>query len=91
MRVLVQIDLSEAHIALFDRYEEQVLALLPSHGATLEARVRSMDGRSELHLLHFPSAEAREEFRNDPTRLAVQELWKRCGARSTSEEVTRIS
>ena len=91
MRMLVQFDLSEADLALFESYENQVLALLPHHGAKLETRVRSIDGRREVHLLHFPNARAREDFRNDPARLAIQDVWKRCGARSTSEEVNRIS
>ena len=90
MLVLVEIDLTDANLKLFEEYEEQVLALLPKFGATLEARVRSLDDRSEVHLLHFPDDEAREGFRSDPDRLVAQDLWTRCGAYATSREVKRI-
>jgi uncharacterized protein (DUF1330 family) len=89
--MLVQIDLSEADLSLFESYEDQVLALLPHYGAKLEARLRSIDGRREVHLLHFPDASARENFRNDPALPAMQDVWKRCVARSTSEETITIS
>lgn len=90
INILVQIDLSGADLPLFEAYERQVLALLPKHGATVEVRVRSLDEREEVHLLHFPDADAREAFRNDPARPAAQDLWKRCGASLTSKEVTRL-
>lgn len=91
MNILVQINLSGADLSLFDAYERQVLALLPKYGAALEARVRSCDDRQEVHLLHFPDPDAFEAFRNDPARLAAQDIWNRSGATSCSEKVTHIS
>ena len=90
MLVLVEIDLAGASLALFEEYEERVLARLAEYGASVKTRVRSTDARREVHLLHFPSGQAREDFRNDPVRLAAQDLWVRCGASVTSSEVTRI-
>lgn len=90
MLVLVEIDLTGADLDLFEQYEEQVLARLAEYGASVEARVRSVDARREVHLLRFPNSQAREDFLSDPIRLATQELWARCGASVASSEVTRI-
>ena len=91
MLILVEIDLAGADLALFEDYEARVLARLGEYGATIEARLLSADRRRELHLLHFPDRQAREDFRNDPVRLAAQDLWTRCGASAVSSEVTRIA
>lgn len=90
MLILAQIDLSQADLALFDAYEGQVLPLLANHGARLAERLRAIDGRSEVHLLHFPDADALDAFRADPARDALQPLWLRCGASSTLTEVARL-
>jgi len=89
MLLLVQIDLSDADVALFDQYEAAVLALLPDHAAELIERVRSTDGRTETHLLEFSDAGALASFRADPRRVKLQDLWVRCGASSVSTEVVR--
>jgi uncharacterized protein (DUF1330 family) len=91
MLVFVHLDISGADLALFETYETEVLALLARHGAAVEERLRSTDGRSEMHLLHFPDAEALAAFREDPARAALQDLWRRCGATSTLSQVTRIA
>ena len=91
MLILVQIDISAADVALYDAYEAKVLALLENYGAKLEPRLRSADGRTEVHLLYFPDVEARNAFRADPARAAVQDMWLQCGASSASTEVVRLS
>jgi len=91
MLILVQIDLSSADLASFDRYKKAVLALLAGHGASLIARVRATDGRSETHLLQFPDAAALDAFKADPARTALQGLWTACGASSTVTEVVRVA
>jgi len=91
MLLLVQIDLSSADLPLFEAYEERVLALLSNYGAKLEERLRSSDGQREVHLIDFPSTEALDAFRNDQTRSAAQDMWKRCGASSVLMEVNRVS
>lgn len=87
MRRLVTIDLSDADVPVFDAYEATVLSLLDKHGGRLEMRVRSLDGCSETHLLFFPSAQAFENYRADPIRVAAQDDWQRCGAKSVVTEV----
>ena len=88
---LVTIDLSQADLDVFERYEASVLALLPKHRGRLELRVRALDGRSETHLLYFPDEQAFDAFRSDPARLVLADEWKRCGALSTVQRVERIA
>ncbi len=88
MRLLVEIDLSSADLTLFDAYEAAVLALIPEHGGKVEARVRTTDGRREVHPIAFPSAAAFDAFKADPRRLARSADFQRCGARSEVTEVT---
>ena len=91
MRRLVTIDLSNADVPVFEAYEASVLSLLDKHGGRLEMRVRSLDGRSETHLLFFPDAQAFENFRADPIRVAAQDDWQRCGAKSVVTEVETLA
>jgi len=91
MLILVQLDISEAEIALFEDYETQVLALLGKHGGELLERLRSTNEKCEVHLLYFPDADALDAFRADPARAALQELWLKCGASSSLTEVRRLS
>ena len=91
MRRLVTIDLSDADVPIFEAYEAKVLSLLDKYGGRLEMRVRSLDGRSETHLLFFPSAQAFENYRADPIRVAAQDDWRRCGAKSVVAEVEALT
>ena len=91
MRRLVTIDLSDADVPIFEAYEATVLSLLDKHGGRLEMRVRSLDGCSETHLLFFPSAQALENYRADPIRVAAQDDWQRCGAKSDVVEVETLA
>jgi hypothetical protein len=88
---LVTIDLSQADLHVFERYEASVLALLPKHRGRLELRVRALDGQTETHLLYFPDEQAFDAFRSDPARLVLADEWKRCGALSTVQLVERIA
>lgn len=88
---LVTIDLAQADLDVFDRYEAAVLALLPKHRGRLEIRVRTLDRQTETHLLYFPDDQAFDSFRSDPARLALADEWKRCGAASTVQAVKRIA
>jgi uncharacterized protein (DUF1330 family) len=91
MLILVHLNISAANMALFDDYEAQAFALMANHGGRLLERLRSTDGNSELHLLHFVDAKAFNSFHADPARGALQELWLRCGASSSVTEVQRVS
>jgi len=59
-------------VEAFARYEDAVLPLLGEHGGELRTRLRSRDGRLELHMLRFGGAEGLEAFRADPRRDAAQ-------------------
>ena len=43
-------------------YEDRVLPLLAEHGATLERRLRTAEGTTEVHVLRFPSPAALEAY-----------------------------
>lgn len=90
MLILVQIDISQANMSLFEDYETQVLSLLGNHGGVLVERLRSMDGKSEVHLLDFPDNRSFDAFRADPARAALQDLWSSCGALTTVTDVRRL-
>jgi hypothetical protein len=65
---------------LLQRYEDGVLPLLVEHGATIERRLRSTDGCTEIHVLSFPSREALGRYRGDARRVALHDLLERSGA-----------
>ena len=51
-----------------------MLPLLARHGGRLERRLRTADGRTEVHLLSFASRAGFDAFRADPDRAALQPL-----------------
>lgn len=55
-------------IEAFREFEAAVLPLLPKYDARLERRLRTLDGRVELHVVSFPSREALDGYRADPAR-----------------------
>jgi hypothetical protein len=67
-------------IASFLAYEDQVIPLQAEHGATLERRVRTADGTTEVHLIRFPSQTALDAFMDDPRRLGHRPLFDASGA-----------
>jgi hypothetical protein len=58
----------------FQRYEAAVLPLLSDHHGRLDRRLRSADGRTEVHVVSFPSADHFERYRHDPRRAAQSQL-----------------
>jgi hypothetical protein len=69
-------------VTVFRDYEAAVLPLLADYGGRLERRLRSLDGRREVHLLWFPGVDALDAFRADPRRLGSDRLLKSSGART---------
>ncbi len=67
-------------IAAFQAYEDAVLPLLASHGATLQRRLRAGAGEAEIHLIWFPSGAHLTSFRADPRRSAQTALLDSSGA-----------
>ena len=72
----------------FQRYEEAVLPLLADHHGRLDRRLRSADGRTEVHLVSFPSADHFESYRSDPRRAERAHLLEAAHARIELYEVT---
>lgn len=87
---LVTIDLSDADLEMFERYESEVLSIVPKYGGRLEMRVRALDGRTETHLLYFPDETAFAGYRSDPARSALASLWDQSRARSVAQLVRMI-
>jgi len=54
-------------------YEDEVLALLPRHGGSLERRLT--DGREEVQVIRFASRDGLQSFLDDPDRLALRERY----------------
>ena len=74
-------------------FEDDVLALLPRHGAEVVVRARRADGQgvdlpAELQILRFPSRDAFNAFMEDPDRLRVQ---KHHGDPFTSKAVVELA
>lgn len=90
MLILVEIDLSDADVALFETYEDKALALLERYNASLQMRVRSVDQLTETHVLYFDNRECFEAFLADPSRAAMKTQWEACKAISKVSEVTEI-
>jgi hypothetical protein len=68
-------------IESFRRYEAAVLPLLADHQGHLDRRLRSADGRTEVHLVSFPSEEQFENYRNDPRRAEQSRYLDQARAR----------
>jgi ribosomal protein S18 acetylase RimI-like enzyme len=71
LRLVALVDLS-ADPAAGRRYEDDVLALLGRHGGRLERRLRTGDGRSEVHVIRFADRAGYDAFMADPERVALR-------------------
>jgi uncharacterized protein (DUF1330 family) len=71
--------------ALLVDYEDQVLALLAAHGATVLQRVRAIELTEtpfEVQTLRFPSQAAFDAFMADPARVALASMRDQSVART---------
>ena len=55
-------------------YERRVLPLLERHGGRLDRRLRTADGRTEIHLLSFADRAGYDAYLADPDRAAAEPL-----------------
>lgn len=78
----------EHGLAAFEAYERAVLPLLAGHGGRLERRLRAADGRTEVHLVSFPSPERFAAYRDDPRRAEHAHLLAESGARTELFELS---
>jgi uncharacterized protein (DUF1330 family) len=61
-------------------YEDEVLSLLPAHGARVVQRLRMTnpaEGMCEVHVLEFPSRAALDAYLADPARVALADVRDR--------------
>jgi hypothetical protein len=75
----------------FQRFEAQVLPLLPRYGGALVRRVRGNEGRFEVHLVTLPSQAALDAYRVDPERVAALHLLESSGAETELVEVVDVT
>ena len=72
VRLVALVEMADGRTGAGIRYEDGVLALLGAHGGTLERRLRTHDGRSEVHIITFAARAGLESFLVDPRRLALR-------------------
>lgn len=84
------VDLTADAVQQFDAYERGVLPLLARHGGTLERRLRTADGRTEIHLIAFGSRTGYEGYLADPDRAALGTLLDGLDIRRRLLEVTDV-
>ncbi len=68
------VDLADDAIGPFDAYERRVLPLLARHGGRLDRRLRTADGRTEIHLLSFADRAGYDAYLADPDRTVAGNL-----------------
>ena len=68
------LDVTPEGVDAFRRYEALVLPLLGRHGGRLERRLRSRDGRTEVHVLSFASRAGVDAYLADPERAGHRAL-----------------
>ena len=72
--IVVVIDVPERGRPAFLSYESAVLTLLERHGGRLERRLRTPDGRTEVHVVSFGSNAGYRAYLDDPERGALRRL-----------------
>ena len=87
--VVAVIDVPAEAVALFQRYEDLVLPLLAAHDGTLDRRLRTPDGTTEVHVLSFPSEAAYRGYLADPRRAQYRSVLD--GVEPTSRVVESLT
>jgi hypothetical protein len=87
LHLVAIVDMTAGHAESGQQYEDEVLTLLGRHGATLERRMRSTDGTSEVHLIRVRSRADLAAYMADPDRLALRERY---GAAAPTTRVIEV-
>jgi hypothetical protein len=72
--LVLLVDIGPGGVEAFQRYETAVLPLLGRHGGLLERRLRTADGRCEVHIVSFASRAGYEAYLADPSRAVHRAL-----------------
>ncbi|MFG2039390.1 hypothetical protein [Dactylosporangium sp. NPDC048998] len=70
------------------QYEDEVLALLPRHGGTLERRLAG--GGTEVQVISFATRAGYDAFMVDPDRLAIRARYGDTAPTARVLEVTEV-
>jgi len=84
------VDVGDDAVEPFDAYERRVLPLLARHGGRLDRRLRTADGRTEIHLLSFAGRAGYDAYLADPDRTAAGRLLDGLDVRHRLLEVIDI-
>lgn len=74
LMIVIVADVPEGAVTAFQRYEDRVLPMLEQHGGRLERRLRTPDGRVEVHIVSFGAPAGFDSYIADPDRSAHREL-----------------
>jgi enamine deaminase RidA (YjgF/YER057c/UK114 family) len=88
LQLALVVDLPADAVAPFAAYERRVLPLLARHGGRLDRRLRTADGRTEIHLLSFADRAGYDAYAADPDRAAAAPLLDGLDVRRRVLEVT---
>jgi enamine deaminase RidA (YjgF/YER057c/UK114 family) len=88
--VAVVVDLGADAVAPFDAYERRVLPLLARHGGAVDRRLRTADGRTEVHVLAFADRTGFDAYVADPDRAAHGRLLDGADVRRRLLEVDDV-
>ena len=72
LRIVALVEMAAGQAEAGGRYEDAVLALLGRYGGSVERRLRTADGSSEVQVLAFESRAGYEAVLTDPERLALR-------------------
>ncbi|MFI7550743.1 GNAT family N-acetyltransferase [Micromonospora sediminimaris] len=90
VRLVALVELPDGAVEAGQRYEDTVLALLPRHGGRLERRLRTGDGRTEVHVIRFDTRAGYEAFLADPERTALRVALGEAAPRTRVLEVHEV-
>ncbi|MFY1574284.1 GNAT family N-acetyltransferase [Verrucosispora sp. WMMD703] len=90
VRLVALVELPDGAVEVGQRYEDTVLALLPRHGGRLERRLRTGDGRTEVHVIRFDTRAGYEAFLADPERTALRVTLGEAAPRTRVLEVHEV-
>ncbi|WP_200215300.1 GNAT family N-acetyltransferase [Micromonospora coerulea] len=90
VRLVALVEFGTDAVEVGQRYEETVLALLGRHGGRLERRLRTGDGRSEVHVIRFATRAGYESFLADPERAALRAALGDAATVTRVLEVTEV-
>jgi hypothetical protein len=84
-------DVAREGVDAFQRYEAAVLPMLERHDGRLERRLRTADGRAEVHIVSFGSCAGYDAYLADPERARHRALVDGVDMTQRLLEVTDVS